>query len=207
MAHYINTLFAYSSKVSPDRIEMRIVFRYCIGMDDRVGQIVSTEYLIELRKEWRREAKRVVLAAGAFDLLHPGHIRLLEQARSLGDVLVVAVEDDAAVRAAAEKERAKDSSRTVALRPVFPQEERAEILAALAAVDFVMELRGITLDAWVERLQPDVYVRGGGAFGAKRTQTASHDETDALSTRLVSIPLEPGYSTVQLIERIQQSRQ
>lgn len=172
-----------------------------------MGQIVSTEYLIELRKEWRRETQRVVLAAGAFDLLHPGHIRLLEQARSLGDVLVVAVEDDTAVRAAAEKERAKNSARAAALRPAFPLEERAEILAALAAVDFVTELRGIQVDSWVERLQPDIYVRGGGALEAKRTQTPSHDETDASGPALVSIPLEPGYSTAQMIERIQQSRQ
>lgn len=172
-----------------------------------MGQIVSTEDLIELRKEWRREAKRVVLAAGAFDLLHPGHIRLLEQARSLGDLLVVAVEDDAAVRAAAEQERAKDSERTAALRPVFPLEERAEILAALAAVDFVTELRNVPVNAWVERLQPDVYVRGGAALGAKRTQPASHDQRDASGPALVSIPLEPGYSTAQMIERIQQSRQ
>ena len=176
-------------------------------MDDRVGQIVSTEDLIELRKEWRREAKRVVLAAGAFDLLHPGHIRLLEQARSLGDLLVVAVEDDTAVRAAAEQERAKDSGRTAALRPVFPLEERAEILAALAAVDFVTELRNVPVNALVERLQADVYVRGGAALGAKRTQPASHDQRDASGPALVSIPLEPGYSTAQMIERIQQSRQ
>ena len=176
-------------------------------MDDGVGQIVSTEYLIELRQEWRREPKRLVLAAGAFDLLHPGHIRLLEQARSLGDVLVVAVEDDAAVRAAAERERGKDSPRAASLRPAFPLEERAEILAALASVDFVTELRDLPVDAWVEHLQPDIYVRGGGALEAKRTQTASHDKTDASGPALVSIPLEPGYSTAQLIDRIQQSRQ
>ena len=206
MADYINMLFAYSSTVSLARIEMRIYFRYNIGMDDRVGQIVSPESLIELRKEWRRDAKRVVLAAGAFDLLHPGHIRLLEQARSLGDVLIVAVEDDAAVRAAEER-RAKNPAGRPSVRPVVPLEERAEILAALSAVDFVTELRNISVGAWIARFLPDIYVQGGNASGAKRAQTALLDQTDAGGPSLVSIPVEPGYSTAQLIERIQQSRQ
>ncbi|HKQ87044.1 MAG TPA: adenylyltransferase/cytidyltransferase family protein [Candidatus Acidoferrales bacterium] len=206
MAHYINTLFACSSTASLARIEMRIIFRYNIGKDDRVGQIVSPDNLIELRKEWRRDAKRVVLAAGAFDLLHPGHIRLLEQARSLGDVLVVAVEDDAALRAAEERPAKNPAGRPL-LRPVVPLEERAEILAALSAVDFVTGLRNIPVGTWIERFVPDIYVQGGSTSGAKRAQTAPHDQTDAGGPSLVSIPLEPGYSTAQLIERIQQSRQ
>ncbi len=176
-------------------------------MDDQVGQIVSPEYLIELRKEWWRDAKRVVLAAGAFDLLHPGHIRLLEQARSLGDVLVIAVEDDATVRAATEGEHVKKPVRRLALRPVVPLEERLEILAALSAVNFVTGLQNISAAAWIERFLPDIYVQGGSASGAKRAQTALHDQTDANGPSFVSIPLEPGYSTAQLIERIQQSRQ
>lgn len=176
-------------------------------MVDEVGRIVSLESLIELRKEWRQGGKRIVLAAGAFDLLHPGHIRLLEQARSLGDLLVVAVEDDSAVRAGTEGEHATSLSRRPALRPVVPLEERAEILAALSAVDFVAELRSISLGAWIERFQPDIYAQGGNAAGAKRTQTALYNQTDAESPSLVSIPLEPGYSTALLIERIQQSRQ
>ncbi len=171
-------------------------------MDKRVGQIVSPESLLELRKEWRRNAKRVVLAAGAFELLHPGHIRLLEQARSLGDLLIVAVEDDAAL----EIEHAKTPANRPSLRPVVPLEERAEILAALSAVDFVAELRNISARAWIERFLPDIYVHGGNASGAKREQTAL-GETDAPRPSFVSIPLEPGYSIAQLIERIQQSRQ
>jgi len=175
-------------------------------MDDRVGKIVSPQSLIELRKEWR-DAKRVVLTVGAFDLLHPGHIRLLEQARSLGDVLVVAVEDDAAVRATAQDEHAKNPARPPSLRPVVPQEERAEILAALSAVDFVTELRNVSAGAWIKRFLPDIYVQGGNASGAKRAQTALDNLTDADRPSFVSIPLEPGYSTAQLIERIQRSKQ
>jgi rfaE bifunctional protein nucleotidyltransferase chain/domain len=172
-------------------------------MDGEVGQIVSLENLTELRAEWRADGKRVVVASGAFDLLHPGHTRLLEQARSLGDVLVVAVEDDAAVREAAETDRSKNSSRPATPRPVVPLAERAEILAALAAVDFVTELRGDSAAGWIDRFQPDVCVRGGASVSEPRKP----GKIDALSCRIVNIPLEPGYSTALLLERIQQLRQ
>lgn len=160
-----------------------------------MGRIVSSNELIELRKQWRSGAKRVVLATGAFDLLHPGHVRLLEQARSLGDVLVVGVEDDAEVRASAERVRPKNP----AFSPVTPLPERAEILAALAAVDCVVELHNTSATACIERFQPDIYVRGGTA--------ESRDSEQTEGMRIVSIPLEPGYSTALLIERIQQLRQ
>lgn len=171
-----------------------------------MAQIVSPEGLLELRTEWRREAMRAVLAMGAFDLLHPGHVRLLEQARSLGDVLVVAVENDGDVRAVAEKHPGKGTARMDADRPVVPLSERAEIVAALAAVDFVTELRNVSADAWIERFQPDIYVQGGtrpllmGA--APVTEKAAGTSWDT-----VNIPLEPGYSTALLIERVQQLRQ
>lgn len=149
---------------------------------------------------------RAVLAIGAFDLLHPGHVRLLEQARSLGDVLVIAVENDGDVRAAAEKERGKTSARIAAERPVVPLSERAEILAALAAVDFVTELRDVSADAWIERFGPDIYVQGGRRpllLGA----TPNAEKAAGANWDIVNIPLEPGYSTAALIERIQQIRQ
>jgi rfaE bifunctional protein nucleotidyltransferase chain/domain len=168
-----------------------------------MGRIVSPENLMDRRAEWRRESKRVVLAAGAFDLLHPGHIRLLEQARSFGDRLVVAVEGDAAVRASADRERAKNPRYAPALRPIVPLAERAEILAALAAVDFVTELKNISAAEWIERFQPDVYVQGG-AKGSGDFAAASASEKQTASYRIVNIPLEPGYSTALLLERIQQ---
>ena len=161
-----------------------------------MGQIFSPERLIELRSEWRRERKRVVAAAGAFDLLHPGHIRLLEQARDLGDVLIVAVEDDDRVRRAAKGPAA-------AAQPVTPQAERAEVLAALAAVDFVTELREMSVSNWIDRFQPHIYVHGGAAT-APRSASAVYEDKDAAGVQIVSIPLEPGYSSALLIERIQQ---
>ena len=153
-----------------------------------MGKIISAEKLAALRAGWQRAGKRVVLAAGAFELLHPGHVRLLEQARELGDVLLVAIEDDATIRAAL-----ATSSRSTPKRPVNPQAERAEILAALAAVDFVIMLHGNSAGEWAKSFGPEVYVQGGTGAANKR-------ETG----RMVRIPLEPGYSTASLIERIQQ---
>lgn len=160
-----------------------------------MGEIVSAEKLTDLRAAWRSAGKRVVVARGAFDLLHPGHIRLLEQARALGDIFVVGVESDEAVRAAAEPEMR-------ARRPVTPSAERAEILAALAAVDFVVELGGTSPDKWLERFSADVIVRGGGdASSSTKSDGQSRSEAQT-----VAIPLEPGYSTTLIIDRIRQLR-
>ena len=164
---------------------------------------------MNMRAEWRRAGKRVILVCGAFDLLHPGHVRLLEQARSLGDILVVGVEGDAAARANAEAGK----SRAAALRPVTPAAERAEILAALAAVDFVTEIGDKTPAGFAELLAPDVFVQGGarGPAGTSGAASASASGAQATAsekgTSTVWIPLEPGYSTALLIERIQQLKQ
>jgi rfaE bifunctional protein nucleotidyltransferase chain/domain len=142
-----------------------------------------------------------VCARGSFDLLHPGHIRLLEQARSLGDILVVAVRSDASARASHESGKAA-APRSIA-RPVTPAEERMEILAALAAVDYVVEADD---QAWPEfclRLSPDVIARGAGS-------DASPPGADPVSTfghcKVINLPLEPGYSTARLIERVKQPK-
>ncbi|HYL69590.1 MAG TPA: adenylyltransferase/cytidyltransferase family protein, partial [Candidatus Limnocylindria bacterium] len=104
--------------------------------DTELGKVVSQGELILHRSEWKRNGKRVAFASGSFDLLHPGHVRLLEQARELGDVLVVGVESDAAVRAKSNKLTAQKKNLA---RPITPADERMEILAALAAVDYVVE--------------------------------------------------------------------
>jgi rfaE bifunctional protein nucleotidyltransferase chain/domain len=174
-----------------------------------VGEIISPEKLMERRAEWRREGQRVVLAAGAFDLLHPGHVRLLEQARGFGDVMVVAVEDDATVRA--EAGRAKDAARVTTSRPVAPVSERAEILAALAAVDFVTELANISAVDWIACFAPDIYAQGGaskvGAGATARALESRDAQPNVPAPDTIHIPLEPGFSTALLIERIQQIKQ
>jgi len=161
-----------------------------------LSSVVSRDELIQLRQEWKQQGRKVVCVAGGFDLLHPGHIRLLEQARALGDVLVVAVEGDKSAR-----RRAAQSSPA---RPVTPAAERAEILSALAAVDCVAEFDDASPSSWPAQLLPDIFVTGGAAG-----DEATRREDKALAAqgcRVVRFPLEPGYSTSLLIDRIQQLR-
>src|ERR1700722_17340862 len=114
---------------------------------------MSPHELILLRRDWKDNARRVVLASGCFDLLHPGHVRLLERARALGDVLIVALQSDASVQkeAASAASPSDAKGRTVLRRPVTPGVERAEILAALAAVDSVVEFDEPTPEAILSR--------------------------------------------------------
>ena len=180
-----------------------------------LGRVISQSELILQRREWKRNGKRVVFASGVFDLLHPGHIRLLEQARSKGDILVVGTPSDASVRAAfaaADTKRRDGARRTgeaaqsLAMeRPITPAAERAEILAALEAVDFVTEFEEASPHALLTALQPEVQVKGGG----KGMDSASQGEdaaAEAAGIRTVYVPLEPGFSTTSLLQRIQQLR-
>jgi D-beta-D-heptose 7-phosphate kinase/D-beta-D-heptose 1-phosphate adenosyltransferase len=135
-----------------------------------------------------RRNRRVVFTNGCFDLLHPGHIRCLEQARALGDLLIVAINSDASVR------RLKGPG-----RPVMPEAERAEVLAALAAVDYVTVFEGDTPREIISKLLPDVLVKGGD-WGPD--QIVGREEVEAAGGRVVSIPLEPGYSTTGILAKI-----
>jgi rfaE bifunctional protein nucleotidyltransferase chain/domain len=157
--------------------------------------VVSQPDLILQRREWKRNGKRVVCAVGTFDLLHPGHVRLLEHARDLGDVLVVGVRSDAS-------RPAEDAASSRPLAPfVNPAGERAEILASLACVDYVAEFDEPLAREFIARLAPEVVAKGG---------EVSSDENDFLNdeaargsgAKVVRIPLEPGYSTRRLLERI-----
>jgi len=153
-----------------------------------MGQVLSQGELILHVAARKRNGERVVFTNGCFDLLHPGHIRCLEQARALGDLLVVAINSDASVR------QLKGDP-----RPLVPHEERAEILAALAAVDYVVIFDAPTPRDLVAALRPDVLVKGGD-WGPG--EIVGREEVEAAGGRVVSIPLEPGYSTTGLLERI-----
>ena len=182
----------------------------------RNGQlaVVSQSELILQRQEWKRNGKRVVCVAGAFDLLHPGHVRLLEQARGLGDILIVALQSDESVRVAAEQAAklvgapsvagpaATAAARNCPARPITPQAERAEILAALAAVDFVAIFDEATAAEFIARLAPDIFAQGGE--GSRENACADDHTIKAASGLVVRLPLEPGYSTSRLVERISQ---
>ena len=158
--------------------------------------MVSQDELILYRAEWKRNGKRVVFASGCFDLLHPGHVRLLEQARTLADVLVVGVLADQAARAVHDNDSATNKNLA---RPITPAEERMEILTALAAVGYMVELDAPTPRDLLERLQPEVLVEGGSDADPAFTDQS---KVPAAGPRIVHIPLEPGFSTSRLIDRI-----
>jgi D-glycero-beta-D-manno-heptose 1-phosphate adenylyltransferase len=153
-----------------------------------MGRIVSQEALLQLVGREVRGSRRVVFTNGCFDLLHPGHIRLLEQARSLGDALVVGLNSDGSVR------RVKGDS-----RPLIPEMERAEVLAALAAVDFVVIFDEATPREIIARLLPDVLVKGAD-WGAN--EIVGRAEVEGAGGKVVSVPLQPGYSTTRILQRI-----
>ena len=156
-----------------------------------MGQRVSQDALILHVGARKRNGQRVVFTNGCFDLLHPGHVRCLEQARALGDLLIVAINSDAGVR------QLKGDG-----RPLVPQDERAEILAALAAVDYVVIFDAPTPRELLARLCPDVLVKGGD-WGPE--EIVGRAEVEAAGGCVVSIPLEPGYSTTSMVERIRSS--
>jgi len=136
----------------------------------------------------KRNGRRVVFTNGCFDLLHPGHIRSLELARGLGDALIVGLNSDASV-----KQLKGDA------RPVIPERERAEILAALECVDGVLIFDDLTPQRVIAALLPDVLVKGGDWPGDK---IVGREEVEAAGGRVVSAPVVAGYSTTEILKKI-----
>jgi rfaE bifunctional protein nucleotidyltransferase chain/domain len=179
-----------------------------------VGQIISQDNLILRREGWKGNGQCVVFVGGTFDLLHPGHVRLLEQARSHGDVLVVGVRGDEGFRANPEKNGTEkgvpekndpEKSGVNRSRPITSATERAEIVASLASVDIVVEYDGLSPASLIARLMPDIVVKGGVPMAAAPPmEVAGADGPEKQTPKVVGIVLEPGYSTARIIERIQQ---
>ena len=141
-----------------------------------------------LVRRLRAAAKSLVFTNGVFDLLHPGHVRYLQQARALGDALIVGVNSDRSARS--------NKGRS---RPIIPAVERAEVLEALACVDGVVVFDEDTPQALIAELEPDVLVKG--ADWAENA-IVGRDLVEARGGRVVRIAVEPGYSTSSLIQRI-----
>ena len=129
----------------------------------------------------------MVFTNGCYDILHPGHIRLLEKARSLGDVLILALNTDESVR------RLKGPS-----RPLIPQEERVQLACALEAVDAVTLFHEDTPRELIAALLPDVLVKGADWAHF----IAGREEVEAAGGQVYALPLEPGYSTTKIVEHI-----
>jgi len=151
-------------------------------------KILTRDALIIRRRQWKDNGKRVVFTNGCFDLLHVGHVRLLQQARAEGDVLVVGLNSDASVQ------RLKGAG-----RPLVPQSDRAEVLAALACVDAVTVFDEDTPRELIATLLPDVLVKGGDWA---RDKIVGREEVEANGGKVFVVPHVEGYSTTALIERL-----
>ena len=151
-----------------------------------VEKILPLERAYEVIDALKRRGQRVVFTNGCFDLLHPGHTRYLSEARQQGDVLIVAVNSDRSVRALKGPDR-----------PIQPELERAEILAALESVDYVTIFDDPTPRAVIARLLPQVLAKGAD-WGPNAI--VGREEVEGAGGRVVSIPVVPGYSTSTLLE-------
>jgi rfaE bifunctional protein nucleotidyltransferase chain/domain len=140
----------------------------------------------------RQQGCRVVFTNGVFDILHPGHIRYLQQARALGDALIIGLNADQSVR------RNKGPE-----RPINSEEERAEVLAALECVDAVVLFSEDTPAEIIAAIQPDILVKGAD-WG--ENAIVGRDTVEARGGRVVRVPVEQGFSTTSIIDKIKQLR-
>jgi D-beta-D-heptose 7-phosphate kinase/D-beta-D-heptose 1-phosphate adenosyltransferase len=151
-------------------------------------KILGMDEMLTRRERLRAAGARLVFTNGVFDLLHVGHVRYLAEARSLGDALVVAINNDRSVQ----ELKGPD-------RPVFDQDERAEILAALRSVDYVVVFDDISPRSLIGRLLPDVLVKGGDY---RIDEIHGREEVEAAGGKVIPLPFVPGASTTSLLQRM-----
>jgi len=152
------------------------------------GKILSHNDLMNERERLHGAGKTLVFTNGVFDILHVGHVRYLSEARALGDALVVAINSDRSVG------ELKGTD-----RPLMTENERAEVLAALRAVDYVTTFDEVSPRSLIARLLPDVLVKGGDYT---LDQIHGREEVEAAGGRVVSLPFVADVSTSQIIERM-----
>ena len=152
-------------------------------------KVLFRDQLLSILAGERAQGKRIVFTNGCFDLMHVGHTRYLQAARALGDVLVVGVNSDASVRTL---DKAPD-------RPIVPEAQRAEVLAALGCVDFVVIFDESDPLQLITAIQPDVLVKGGDWT---MDRIVGREIVEARGGVVKTIPLVPGLSTTSLLQRI-----
>jgi len=151
-------------------------------------KIQTLDKLVKIRQELKSQGKKVVFTNGCFDLLHGGHIHLFRKAKKLGDVLIVAVNDDASVK------KIKDST-----RPVFPLEERLEVLEAVEDIDYLVSFSEKTPRKIINALVPDILVKGGDW---KPDEVVGKQEVEKAGGKVVIVPYKRGHSSSGIIQRI-----
>jgi D-beta-D-heptose 7-phosphate kinase/D-beta-D-heptose 1-phosphate adenosyltransferase len=152
---------------------------------------MTTQQAVDLVAKLRADGRKIVFTNGVFDLLHPGHVRYLQRARQLGDALVVGLNSDRSVRAIKGADR-----------PITPEAERAELLAALACVDGVVIFDEETPRDLIAAIQPDVLVKGADWA---EDAIVGRDVVEARGGRVVRVPVEAGYSTSAIVRKIRET--
>jgi D-beta-D-heptose 7-phosphate kinase/D-beta-D-heptose 1-phosphate adenosyltransferase len=158
---------------------------------NQASRVLSWAQADAFIKQERSRGRRIVFTNGVFDLLHPGHVRYLQRARSLGDRLIVGLNADVSVR------RNKGPA-----RPITPENERAEILSALECVDAVVIFDQDTPADIVRLVQPDILVKGADW---PADQIVGRDTVEARGGKVVLVPVEQGHSTSAIVQRIRDS--
>jgi D-beta-D-heptose 7-phosphate kinase/D-beta-D-heptose 1-phosphate adenosyltransferase len=148
-------------------------------------KIQKLKKLLTLRELWRWEGKKVVFTNGVFDILHAGHVELLEKCRALGDVLILGLNSDASARRLGKGPE----------RPINKWPDRAAVLCGLSAVDAVIEFGEDTPAELLEKLRPDILVKGGDY---RKDQVAGRESAG----KVVIVPLKKGYSTTGIVKRL-----
>lgn len=174
-----------TSEATAPRPRLEIVFRPRTAAE----KLVSVAQLQGALERWRQARGTIVMTNGCFDLLHPGHVASLQEARRLGDCLVVGINSDASVR------QLKGPR-----RPIVDQQGRATMLAALECVDYVVLFDDATVAGLVEQVAPDVLVKSA-EYAPE--QVVGGEFVQQHGGRVVLVPMQPGYSTSQLIARLQ----
>ena len=154
-----------------------------------IGKIVTSTQLVPILEQARAQNQRIVFTNGCFDLMHIGHTRYLREAKALGHLLVVGVNSDASVRSL---DKGSD-------RPIVPEDQRAEVLAALECVDYVVIFPEPDPGKLIADLQPDVLVKGGDWAIDK---IVGREIVESHGGIVKTIPLVPGMSTTALLHRI-----
>ena len=157
------------------------------GFSMSVKKIISASELAAVREELATQGKNLVFTNGCFDLLHVGHVRYLQAARALGDALVVAMNGDASVRAL------KGPT-----RPLNNQDDRAEVLAALACVDYVTIFPGLRVIDLINTVRPQIYAKGGD-YTPDTLNAEERAVIDAVGSQIRILPLVPGRSTSNIV--------
>jgi rfaE bifunctional protein nucleotidyltransferase chain/domain len=159
-----------------------------------MGEIKSLPEIVKIVSDLRKADKKIVTTNGCFDIIHVGHVRYLNEAKKLGDILIVGVNSDKSTK----MNKGND-------RPIIPEDERMEMLAALESVDYVFKFDDKIPNAWIEKIKPDIHVKSGDkSYGIE--QCIERFSVEKCGGKVVLLPKVGSKSTTNIIEKIKNMR-